>query len=53
MAKWFVHWTTMLATQIQSLVAAGLPTDYSLLGGNLVGYSYQQYRPRLDNRRGN
>ena len=27
----------------------GLPTDYSVLGGNLTRYCCQQYRPRLDN----
>ena len=52
-AEWFVHWTTNLATRVRSRVAAGLPTGYSVLGGNLTGYFCQQYRHRLDNRRGN
>ena len=52
MAKWF-RWTTKLATRVRSLAAAGLPTGYSVLDGNLTGYCYQQYRPRLDNRGGN
>ena len=34
-------------------VLAGLPTGYSVLGGNLAGFCYQQYRPRLDNWGGN
>ena len=53
MAEWFVRWTTKLATQVRSRVAAALPTGYLVLGGNLAGYCYQQYRPRLDNRGGN
>ena len=53
MAEWFVRWTTKLATRVRSRVAAGLPTGYSVLGGNLTGYCCQQYRPRLDNRGGN
>ena len=28
-------------------------TNYSVLGGYLTGYYYQQYRHRLDNRGGN
>ena len=52
-AEWFVRWTTKLATRVRSRVAAGLPTGYSVLGGNLTGYCCQQYRPRLDNRGGN
>ena len=43
MAEWFVRWTTELATRVQSPVAAGLPTGYSVLGGNLTGYCCQQY----------
>ena len=53
MAEWFVRWTTKLATQVRSRVAAGLPTGYSVLGGSLTGYCCQQDRPRLDNRGGN
>ena len=53
MAEWFVRWTTKLAIRVRSRVAAGLPTGYSGLGGNLTGYCCQQYRPRLDNRGGN
>ena len=34
-------------------VAAGLLTNYSVLGGHLTGYCFQQYWPRLDNRGGN
>ena len=52
-AEWFVRWTTKLAIRVRSRVAAGLPTGYSGLGGNLIGYCCQQYRPRLDNRGGN
>ena len=52
-AEWFVHLTTKLASRVRSGVAAGLPTDYSVLGCNLAGYCFQQYRPRLDNRGGN
>ena len=52
-AELFVHWTTKLATRVRSRVAAGLPTGYSVLGGNLTGYCYQQYRPRLGNPGGN
>ena len=52
-AEWFVRWTTKLAIRSRSRVAAGLPTGYSGLGGNLTGYYCQQYRPRLDNRGGN
>ena len=52
-AEWFVRWTTKLAIRVRSRVAAGLPTGYSGLGGNLTGYCCQQYRPRLDNRGGN
>ena len=44
---------TKLAIRVRSRVAAGLPTGYSGLGGNLTGYCCQQYRPRLDNRGGN
>ena len=53
MAKSFVRWTTKLTTRVRSRVAALLPTGFSVLGGNLAGYCYQQYRPRLDNRGGN
>ena len=53
MAEWFVRWTTKLAIRVRSRVAAGLPTGYSGLDGNLTGYCCQQYRPRLDNRGGN
>ena len=53
MAEWFVRWTTKLVTRVRSLVAAGLPTGYSALGGNLTRYCYQRYRPRLNNRGGN
>ena len=53
MAEGFVHWTTKLATRVRSRVVVGLPTDYSVLGGNLTRYCCQQYRPRLDNRGGN
>ena len=52
-AKWFVRWTTKLATWVRSQIAAGLLTGYSVLGGNLTGYWYQQYWARLDNRGGN
>ena len=52
-AEWFVRWTTKLAIRVRSRVAAGLPTGYSDLGGNLTGYCCQQYRPRLDDRGGN
>ena len=31
-----LHWTTKLATRVRSRVAAGLPTGYSVLGGNLT-----------------
>ena len=48
-----MRWTTKLAIRVRSRVAAGLPTGYSVLGGNLTGYCCQQYRPRLDNRGGN
>ena len=37
-AEWFVRWTTKLATRFRSRVAAGLPTGYSVLGGNVTGY---------------
>ena len=37
-AEWFVRWTTELATRVRSRVAAGLPTGYSVLGGNLTGF---------------
>ena len=47
LAEWLVHWTRKLATLVHSQVAAGLSTDYSVLGGNLTGYCYQQYWPRL------
>ena len=30
-----------------------LSTDFSVLGGNLTGYCYQHYRPRLDKWGGN
>ena len=50
MASWFVRWTTKLAIRVRSRVAAGLPTGYSVLGGNLTGYCCQLFRPRLDNR---
>ena len=53
MTKWFVRWTTKLATPVRSRVAAGLSTGYSVLGGNLTGYCFQQYRQRLHNREGN
>ena len=46
-------WTTKLVTWGRSPVVAGLSTDYSVLGGNLPGYCYQQYQPRLDNQGGN
>ena len=49
-AEWFVRWTSKLATRVRSRVAAVLPTGYSVLGGNLTGYCYQQYWPRLYNR---
>ena len=39
MAEWFVRCTTKLATQ----VAAGLPTGYSVLRGNLTRYCFQQF----------
>ena len=52
-AEWFVRWTTKLAARVRSRVPAGLSTGYSVLGGNLAVYCYQQYRPRLDNRGGN
>ena len=52
-AEWFVRWTTKLAIRVQSRVAAGLPTGYSALGGNLTGCCCQQNRPRLNNRGGN
>ena len=52
-AEWFVRLTTKLVTRVRSRVAAGLPTGYSVLGGNLFGYCCQQYRPRLDNLGGN
>ena len=52
-AEWFVRWTTKLATRVRPRVAAGLPTGYSMLGGNLTGNCFQQNRPRLDNRGGN
>ena len=52
-AEWFVRWTTRLAIRVRSRVAAGLPTGYSGLGGNLTGYCCQQYWPRLGNRGGN
>ena len=48
-----MRWTTKLAIRVRSRVAAGLPTGYSRLCGNLTGYCCQQYRPRLDNRGGN
>ena len=48
-----MRWTAKLATWNLTRVAAGLPTGYSVLGGNLTGYCNQQYRPRLDNRGGN
>ena len=32
-----MRWTTKLATRVRSRVAAGLPTGYSVLGGNLPG----------------
>ena len=50
MAELSVHWTRKLATWVHSPVAARLPTGYSVLSGNLTGYCYQQYQPRLDNR---
>ena len=54
MAEWFARWTTKLSTRVRSRVAAGLcRTDYSVFGGYLTGYCYQQYRHRLDNREGN
>ena len=53
MAEWFVRWTTKLAIRVRFRLAAGLPTGYSGLGGNLTGYCCQRYRPRLDNRGGN
>ena len=52
-AEWFVRCTTKLAIRDRSRVAAGLPTGYSGLGGNLTGNCCQQYRPRLDYRGGN
>ena len=52
-AKWFLRWTTKLEIRVRSRVAAGLPTGYLLLGGNLTEDCCQQYRPRLDNRGGN
>ena len=53
MDEWFVRWTTKLATRVRSRLAAGLPTCYSVLGGNLTGNCCQQYWPSLDNRGGN
>ena len=53
MAEWFVRWTKELATRDRTRVAAGQPTGHSVMDGNLTGYCYQQYRPRLDNRGGN
>ena len=53
MTELFVCWTMKLTTLVRSRVAAGLPTGYSVLGGSLTRYCYQQYRPRLDNRGGN
>ena len=53
--KWFrgrvviVPWTTKLATRVRSTVAKGLSNDYSVLGGDLTWYCFQQYQPRLDN----
>ena len=44
-----VPWTTKLVNWVRSLVAAGLPTGYSVLGGNTTRYCYQHYWPRLDN----
>ena len=44
-AEWFVRWTTELATRDRTRVAAGLPTGYSVLGGNLTEYCYQKYQP--------
>ena len=44
-----MRWTSKLANWVQSRVAAGLPTDYSVLGGNTTRYCGQQYLPRLDN----
>ena len=35
MADGFVRRTTELGTWVRSRVVAGLPTDYSVLGGNL------------------
>ena len=52
-AEWLVRWTTKPATRVRFPVAVRLSTDYSMLGGNLSGYCFQQYRPRLDNQGGN
>ena len=46
MDEWFVRWTMKLATQVRSRVVVGLPTGYSVLGGNLTEYCYQQYQPQ-------
>ena len=35
MAEWFVPWTMELGTRVRSRLVAGLPTDYSMIGGNL------------------
>ena len=42
MAEWFER-----GDPVRSRVAAGLPTGYSVAGGNLTGYCCQQYRRRL------
>ena len=47
-----VPWPSGLCVGLRSWrsrIAEGLPTGYSLLDGNLTGFCYQQYRPRLDN----
>ena len=49
--EWLVRWITKLATRVRFPVAAGLSTASA--SGDLTGYCYQQYLPRLDNRGGN
>ena len=46
---WLVRLTTKLATRVRFPLQAELSTDDSVLGGNLSGYCYQQYQPRLIN----
>ena len=40
MTEWLVRLTTNLATRVRFPVAAGLSTDYFMLGGTLTGYCY-------------